>query len=302
MHQIISSLFIVFLALTIIAATRLVRRKVTKVLYQPKSSLKSIGSNVPIPDNIFLSTVSDKVFINKHNNEASLHAWWLNRWPNAKTILYFHGNSYNITYREYMLKICDILHFNILMIDYQGYGISDGKPSSRNILEDSKTVSKFLLSKVSSENVIIWGESLGGTPAIYAAKQIRPFALILFSTFASLHSLLKKSDTNTFLCSLATLVTEDINDYTNNIQFIKKVLCPILILHSKEDDLIPFSNAETLYNNISHLDKRFEVIKGTHSDPKLSKANIEVMTSFLGLNATTEQLKEMRDVINNLNW
>jgi fermentation-respiration switch protein FrsA (DUF1100 family) len=249
--------------------------------------------------NVYLSTDSPAHYEHvKPKGKSVIHCWHLNRYPNSKTILYFHGNSYNISYREYMLKICELLKLNLIMADYQGYGDSTGKPSSIRILEDAITISKYAINKCDPKEIIIWGESLGGTPSILSAAYINPYALILFSTFDSLHGLLNDS----ILHFVAKIVTSDINEDTNNSLFIKKVLCPILVLHSKEDDLIPYNNAIGLYNSISHLDKRFERISGVHSDPKLSKLNIETMISFLGLDISKEQVEGMRDIINNLGW
>ena len=293
----------VFLTLFLCIFTLIyVRRRVTGKLYQPRRThtkrLIKLSQH-----NLYINTITGNHYYSKPPVGEYIHLWWIREWPNNKSVLYFHGNSYNISYREYMIKICKLLKLNLLLVDYRGYGRSDGKPSSSNILRDAKLACNFLLTRTEPSNIIIWGESLGGTPATYAASRIQCSNLLLFSTFASLHELIS-SDTpmSNIIYSLVRAVTQDIDYDTNNVEFLSKVTSPVLIMHSKGDTLIPYANAEKLYDSVKHSNKSLMTIEGDHASPKLTLDNIRSMVAFLDLKTSDETLVKVETIINNLEW
>lgn len=295
----------VFLTLFLCIFTLIyVRRRVTDKLYQPIRRHAKVKRHKIQRRNLYINTITGNHYYSKPPNGEYIHFWWIRDWPNNKTVLYFHGNSYNISYREYMIKICSLLKLNLLLVDYRGYGKSDGKPSSTNILRDAKLACNFLLTRTEPSNIIIWGESLGGTPAAYAASRIQCSSLLLFSTFASLHELISSYDTSvsSIIYGLVRVVTQDIDYDTNNLEFISKVTSPVLILHSKEDTLIPYVNAEKLLDSVKHSNKSIITIRGDHDSPKLNMDNIKQMIEFLQLTPPESALVEMESIINNLKW
>ena len=88
----------------------------------------------------------------------------------AATVLYFHGNSGNISHREYVVDICQRFGLTLLLVDYQGYGRSDGQVNPDSIYQVGEAAYHFLTGKVNSRDIIIWGGSLGGTAACYVSS------------------------------------------------------------------------------------------------------------------------------------
>lgn len=188
-----------------------------------------------------------------------IHGWYIYSKENRGTIIFCHGNAGNISSRIGQSKFFSNLGFNTLLFDYRGYGKSTGSISVEGTYLDSEGAWEYLIvtKKIKPENIIIWGRSLGGAVAIWLAHKKDPALLVAESTFTSLSKIV--SD-NCF-CFLAPIAAT--NDY-NSIKIIKNVKCPILIVHSKDDEIIPFYHGITLFKN-SHIKKKFVQIRGRHN-------------------------------------
>ena len=128
------------------------------------------------------------------------------------------------------------------------------------------------------ENVIVWGESLGGAVATHVASRNPCSHLILMCTFASIPDVITHSNLH-----WAKPLVPIISCFTETLQSkdkIKQVSCPVVILHSQEDEIIPFANSQILYNNIAHGRKKFIEIEGGHANPKISPYVLEEMFKF----------------------
>lgn len=294
---------LLILTATLLLSLSLLRKKVTRTLYQPiRKHLTFKGFSYK---DIYISVLSRKWSLGRKEHKGpNINLWLFDEWPDKPVLLYFHGNSQNISYREYMIRLCQLMQINILLVDYRGYGRSDGKASCRNILRDARVSMDFLLETHKEERIYVWGESLGGTPACYIASKYPKIAgLILFSTFASFHQLMEGADTmkKYLTYNLARLVTNDIDYYTNNLGMVSHInRVPVMVLHSKEDTLIPYSNARRLFNSIPHENKKFVTIYGDHIEPEVTVAHIKEITDFIGLQVDNKTLKKMQSTINEL--
>ena len=244
-------------------------------------------------------------------DDEYINIWYLNKFKGAPIVLYFHGNQYNISYRKYMIDICNILSLNLLLVDYRGYGRSGGYPSPKNVLKDADASYRFLLSNGhKASDIIIWGESLGGSPACHAARGSGPGGtgprnLILFSTFSSFHSLLtdEKNPVRDTAYGLLRRITEDINSYTDNLSMIRKVECPLFVFHSREDKLMNFSNAAKLVAASPSKKKVLVEMKGDHDSPKVSTENFRSLIEFLGLeNVSEKDIEDIVDIVDSLSF
>jgi pimeloyl-ACP methyl ester carboxylesterase len=210
---------------------------------------------------------------------VSISAFWND--VSSKTILFCHGNFGNITQRNYAIKFVKINNLNLILFDYFGYGKSDGLPSTHKILSNADTVFDWVLTKVAPENLIIWGESLGGSTAAYLASKQKCDRLLLFSTFSSLDDLAfgKLSDNN-WIKPIKIFFKFIINLLPTK-EWVKISNCPVLVIHSEEDQLIPFSLAEEIYNQDNN---RIELmkIKGGHTTPILSEEQYLRLIEFCG--------------------
>lgn len=293
----------VFISIYIIAI-RYARRKVLRKLYQPVKTIIE-WTSIPILRDIYISTRSFRwsydrpVFAGENIN-----VWYGNWFDHRPVILYFHGNSLNISYREYMAKLCMMMRVNVLLVDYRGYGRSDGTQTSRGILHDGDAAMNFLLTQKDIGKIIVWGESAGGPPACYvASKYSRIRKLVLLSTFTSLHSLLinAESTTHKFLFALARLATPDTNKDTNNEEFLRKCKCPVMVIHSETDTLIPYSNARDLVLAVrKDVPATLVKIAGDHDSPKFDPVTMRALLDFVGVEYTRETMNEIIALIDSI--
>lgn len=198
-----------------------------------------------------------------------------------KTILFCHANAGNNSHREYIVSLCEKIKVNLVLFDYSGYGDSSGVPSQSQILEDGRNVYEWLAERVNPKSIIVWGESIGGSVAIEIAHRYECHSLILMCTFSSLTDILLDSGVNKKMAWLF----DALFDTLQSKKVIDKIQCPIAILHSTEDNLIPYKSAERLYSLISHDKKKLIPIRGSHSLPELRKESIDKLTRFIGINS-----------------
>ena len=131
---------------------------------------------------------------------------------------------------------------NVIAPEYPGYGIYPGKPHQDIIFEDSLIVYEYLTNhmKISSNNIIVFGRSLGTAPSIYLSSQCKVSALILISPLLSIRHVVKDI--------LGKLISYCFKNIFENIEMIDKVTCPILIIHGQNDVLIKYYHSTELYN------------------------------------------------------
>ena len=207
------------------------------------------------PQEIGLS-YEDIYFTTEDNKK--INGWFI-PFENAKyTILFFHGNAGNISHRLDKIKIFHDLGLNVFIIDYRGYGNSEGKPSETGLYLDARASYGYLIDKrkVKSSSIILYGESLGGAVAFELATQVDVLAIITEETFSSVRDVAK--NIYPFLPSFF------VSDKFNSVSRIGKLTIPKLIIHSKDDEMIPFKHAQKLYESAKDP-KILVAISGSHN-------------------------------------
>lgn len=298
---------ITFLILIILAVLLYyIRKRVTQRLYRSsKKHLRVYSGHCPKSHNdIYLNVHSgdwiQKTEYKRLNAKTAdyINIWYMSSFPSGSVIIYYHGTDCNISHRKYMFEICRKLKVNLVLVDYRGFGKSEGKASSDNVLRDADAVYKFVSRFYPPHKIRVWGESLGGTPAIYIAAR-RPVAgLIILSTFTSFHSVIKG---NYLLYYLARTVTSDIDENTNNLKMIGQVECPVLIYHSLDDGLIDYGNALDLLAAVPHNNKRLISIRGEHDKPRFSAEDFREIPRFIGVGEIDDDtVDEILNIIDNI--
>jgi pimeloyl-ACP methyl ester carboxylesterase len=202
--------------------------------------------------------------------------------PMSSTILFCHGNSGNVTNRNYMIRLCKMVDLNLVLFDYSGYGRSEGTPRTRKILKDGKKVLNWTLLRVPEDKLIIWGESLGGSIASYLASKKKCSKLILFATFASLNHLAFGKDNKTWWkLPIQSLLNIFIHPLPTK-HWLTKSIVPTLIVHSRDDELISVQHARMM-KNIDPRRINLLEIQGGHGTPKVCKSDLDVIMSFCGV-------------------
>ena len=187
----------------------------------------------------------EKVYIQSENQ---LVAWRFVKNKNFKTILFFHGNAGKIDNRIYKLNEFSKLDINYLIFAYRGFSGNKGKPTEQGLYEDARAAKKWLNSNgVEDNSIILYGESLGTAIAVDLASSNSFSGLILESPFTSMEILAKKY----YPYLPAKLI---LKDKYKSIEKISKINSPILIMHGREDKIVPFSMGEEMY-------KKFDGVK-----------------------------------------
>lgn len=189
-----------------------------------------------------------------------LHGWYIPHPAATRTLLFFHGNAGNLSHRGESLAVFYRLGLNVLIIDYRGYGRSEGKPDEPGLYLDAAAAWRYLIEKrgLSAKQIIIFGRSLGGAVATQLALKVEPGALILESTFSSARAMAGQ------LFPLLTHVLLLRYSFDSE-EKIRQLKSPLYIAHSPDDEIIPYRQGRKLYAAASSS-KRFFEMRGGHND------------------------------------
>lgn len=209
----------------------------------------------------------------------TLFGWYVPSGSTESVVLVCHGNAGNISHRLDTIKIFYELGISVFIFDYRGYGKSEGQPTEAGTYEDAKAAWNYLTETrlVDPTQVIIFGRSLGGSIAAWLAQDRLPAGLILESTFTSLADIAAKL--YPYLPVRMLLVYS-----YNTLEYLNQVNCPVLIVHSRDDDIIPFRHGENLFNK-AHEPKRFLEIHGSHNEGYMTAGELyrEGIMNFITL-------------------
>ena len=157
----------------------------------------------------------------------------------APAVIFGHGNAELIDFWPQTLNPFNQMGIGLLLVEYPGYGRSDGTPSQRSILQAFVAAYDALASRkdVDPSRIILFGRSLGGGAVCDLARERPSAALILMSTFTSVQSMAAKFGVPAFL----------VRDRFNNLETVKHYTGPVLIVHGKNDGIIPYAHGVKLH-------------------------------------------------------
>ena len=193
-------------------------------------------------------------------DDVQLHGWYLQKRESEQVLLFFHGNAGNISHRRDSIQVFHRLGLNVLIIDYRGYGQSEGKPSEQGLYRDATAAWRYLTEEkgFEPENVIIFGRSLGGAVAAKLAAGVQARGLILESTMSSAGDFARAVFK---ILSRLVVIRYDFN----TAQHIQRVNYPVLVLHSPEDEIMPFHLGKKVYE-LANQPKQFVHMRGDHNN------------------------------------
>jgi hypothetical protein len=188
------------------------------------------------------------------------HAWHIHTESPTGTVLFSHGNAGDMSDRLESIEDFLWLGFDVLIYDYGGYGNSDGSPSEARCYADIRAAWNFLVDDqgVAPSDIVLFGRSLGTGSTSWLATQVKPAAVILESPFFSVPKIAQEQ----FPFLPAKWLTRDRFDSGGRVALIE---APLLIIHSRDDQLIPFHHGEQLFAAASEP-KEFLEIHGGHND------------------------------------
>jgi hypothetical protein len=193
------------------------------------------------------------------------------------TVLFCHGNGGNISHRLETIGIYHHMGFDTLVFDYRGYGRSEGAPSEIGTYRDARAAWDWLLAEtdVAPGRVVIHGRSLGGPIAAHLARHVDAGGLIIESSFPSAPEL-GQSMYPIFPVRWLIRYSYD------TAAFLQDVTEPVLVIHSREDRLVPWAQGRAVYDAAGQP-KRFVEITGSHNAGFVDSGRIytEGLESFL---------------------
>lgn len=183
----------------------------------------------------------------KPGKPEHIHGWWLPATsPQSQVLLYLHGNGDNVGANLRHAGRFQQLGFSVLLIDYRGYGMSEGDfPTEASVYRDAQVAWDYLVQQrgISPQDIFLYGHSLGGAIAINLATQNPHYAgLIVESTFTSMREMVDLQGKYDLL-PIDWILTQRFN----SIRKIKSLQRPLLVIHGTYDELIPHRMGETLY-------------------------------------------------------
>jgi hypothetical protein len=204
--------------------------------------------------------------------------------PRSPVILYYHGNGEIAADYDDIADLYTQMDMALLVMDYRGYGTSSGTPTPSNLISDANALFAglhdiFAAYELAPAQVYVMGRSLGSVPAIEIALQggKRLSGLIIESGFADTFGLLER------LGLQAQGVNEDQHGF-GNAQKMERITTRTLILHGRNDVLIPPADGQALYDHCAASDKHLVLIPGAgHNDIMLvgMKHYFEAIRSFV---------------------
>ncbi len=219
-----------------------------KFIYYPEKRLIATPAEAQLPYED-LSILTD--------DGVKIHGWFVPYPGSEQALLWFHGNAGNIGHRVDLLqRLHHALKLNIMIIDYRGYGQSDGEPSEAGTTNDARAAYDTLLLKeeVNPHQIFIFGRSLGAAIALRLATESPTSGLILEAPFTSIRDMVQL--TFPWLPFKGRITTK-----YNSLERIKQLKRPLLIMHGDEDRIIPVIQGQRLFE-AANEPKTFQALKG----------------------------------------
>ncbi|HEX7152317.1 MAG TPA: alpha/beta hydrolase [Thermoanaerobaculia bacterium] len=175
---------------------------------------------------------------------VKLHGWYFRATDaNAPLLVWFHGNGGNLTYRVEPAEKLARRGISVFLFDWRGYGKSEGRPTERTLFHDALAAYDFAVTRAKPENIVLYGESLGGPYAAWVAKKKKARCVILENSFPSLKDLgnaLYAPLPLGWTAPRALRTTDWLNDAG----------IPVLVMHGRRDSIIPYRLGEQIFNEL----------------------------------------------------
>lgn len=197
--------------------------------------IPSVGKDLPSIERIWIRTSFGKT-----------EAWFLppdrmNETEPSPAVIFAHGNGELIDFWPDELKRFNHFGMGAMLVEYPGYGRSEGKPSQKSITETFYNAYNILIERqdVDPAKIILFGRSLGGGALCTLAANRPSAALILMSTFTSARSFAKRYFAPGFL----------VRDPFDILSVVRNYTKPVLLIHGKFDEVVPYSHGMALYKS-----------------------------------------------------
>ncbi len=240
----------------------------TRMIFFPSRTIKTTPGDLGLVYEDVAVPISRP--ISRPNSDASqieqLHAWWIPAEGQARgVLLYLHGNGANIGANAFHASRFQRMGLSVLLIDYRGYGKSEGAfPSEAAVYDDAAAAWQYLTAErqIDPSQILIYGHSLGGAIAIdLAIRHPTAAGLIVQSSFTSMYNMVHRSTAFGFL-PIDQLLTQRFD----SIRKVSQLQMPTLFIHGMEDTRVPADMSEALYAATPQPKQLWLVPHARHND------------------------------------
>jgi pimeloyl-ACP methyl ester carboxylesterase len=226
-------------------------RLVDRMIFHPEPGIDLRPEDVGVHAEEVTLTTEDAVRI---------HAFFLPSPGASRAILFLHGNAGNASHRLPNAAELMRLGCHVLLLDYRGYGLSEGSPDEPGVYADARAGLAHLGDAIGipERRTVVFGRSLGGAVAVDLVQDRAIAGLILESTFPSLSAM----TASLFGASLASLTPTRFDSESK----IERLQVPLLFFHGDRDEIVPYELGRRLFD-VAPEPKAFETIRGAgHND------------------------------------
>ena len=226
------------------------------MVYFPSRQLHTTPAEVGLEYSDVYLTAADGVRI---------HAWHIPG-ESDTTLLWLHGNAGNISHRvDNIAALSRLTGLGVLIVDYRGYGLSEGSPTEGGLYLDAEAAFEYLSSETGldpKQHIVLFGRSLGVGVAAEVATRHTVRCVILESGFTSTTDMARATRPAWLVYALMPLISARFDTLSK----IGNITSPVMIIHGDHDDIVPFYMAEQLYE-AAREPKRFHAVRGAmHND------------------------------------
>jgi uncharacterized protein len=230
-----------------------------QLLFMPSSGMMQTPQSVGL--------TAEDVWIETEDG-VTIHGWYFPHDESEFVVVLSHGNAGNISGRIAIAETLLNCGASVLMYDYRGYGQSEGRPGEKGLYRDIEAVVETLKTDFdySERQIVMYGRSLGGAVAAYAAVQFDLGGLVLDSAFKNLKAMIR--DVYPFVPVWLAKYDFPTDKYLGQIDGL-----PIMIMHSPNDEIVGFHHGRALFDLIEEP-KRFVELRGGHNDNFFASTDI----------------------------
>lgn len=194
-----------------------------------------------------------------------LHAWWC-RPAHAEgvtadmVLLWFHGNAGNLSHRaDLMLRLAKT-PAQVFIVDYRGYGRSEGRPSEEGLYRDGEAAWRYLSEErgVAPARIVLFGDSLGAAVAVDLATRVEAAGLIVQSGFSSVPDMAA--------AHFPFVPRALIRTKMDSLSKVQKVQGPKLFIHSPQDEVVPYELGRRLFEAAGEPKRFLDIPGASHND------------------------------------
>jgi fermentation-respiration switch protein FrsA (DUF1100 family) len=209
-------------------------------------------------------------------DDTRLHGWYAQHAKPRAHLLYCHGSGDNVAHLGKLLEyLRDRVHVTVFAFDYRGYGQSEGNPTEQGVLADARAARAWLARRagIDERDVVLLGRSLGGGVAVDLAAELPPRGLVLESTFTSLPDVAAVQ----YPWVPVRLLMKN---HLDSLAKIGRYHGPLLQSHGDADEIIPFEQAQRLFEAAPGRKQFIRIRAARHNDPQ-TRAYYRTLARFL---------------------